>query len=82
MTTTYREGEKMRSRKPIYNAVIETATGELLRAGYCDFEDDGSFDGRRETQVEVDRDDLERRGKIRDRSFERLADHLRGELVF
>jgi hypothetical protein len=55
----------MRRRKPIYNAVIEAATGELLRAGYCDFEKDGSFDGRAETQVEVDLDDLERKGIAR-----------------
>jgi len=26
-----------------YNGVIETSTGDLLRAGYCDFENDGSF---------------------------------------
>lgn len=28
-----------------FSGVIETATGELLRAGYCDFSADGSFDG-------------------------------------
>jgi hypothetical protein len=31
------------------NGVIETATGDLLRAGYCDFENDGSFDPDTET---------------------------------
>jgi len=31
------------------NAVIETATGDLLRVGYSDFENDGSFDGGTET---------------------------------
>jgi hypothetical protein len=25
------------------NGVIDTATGDLLRCGYCDFENDGSF---------------------------------------
>ena len=31
------------------NGVIETATGDLLRAGYCDFENDGSFNPATET---------------------------------
>jgi hypothetical protein len=26
------------------NGVIETSTGDLLRAGFCDFQNDGSFD--------------------------------------
>jgi len=30
-------------------AVIETATGDLLRVGYCDFESDGAFDATVET---------------------------------
>jgi len=30
--------------------VIETATGDLLKAGYCDFENDGSFDSATQTQ--------------------------------
>jgi len=33
-----------------HNGVIETATGDLLRAGYCIFDDDGSFDGANETE--------------------------------
>ncbi len=33
-----------------YNGVIETATGNLLRAGFCDFETDGAFDGLNEDQ--------------------------------
>jgi len=35
----------------ILNGVIETATGDLLRAGFSDFENDGSFDGATETFV-------------------------------
>jgi len=31
------------------NGVIETATGDLLRMGYCDFENDGSFDAGTQT---------------------------------
>ena len=31
------------------NGVIETSTGDLLRWGYCDFLNDGSFDGATET---------------------------------
>lgn len=31
------------------NGVIDTATGDLLRKGFCDFENDGSFDGAKET---------------------------------
>lgn len=34
---------------PTYNGVIETATGDLKRAGYCDFENDGKFDAGTET---------------------------------
>ena len=33
----------------VQNGVIETATGNLLRAGFCDFENDGSFDSENET---------------------------------
>ena len=33
----------------ILNGVIETSTGDLLRAGFSDFENDGSFDGGTET---------------------------------
>ena len=33
----------------LQNGVIETATGDLLRAGFCDFESDGSFDAGTET---------------------------------
>ena len=33
-----------------HNGVIETATGDLLRAGYCDFATDGSFSSPTETQ--------------------------------
>ena len=32
------------------SGVIETATGDLLRYGFCDFENDGSFDPATETQ--------------------------------
>lgn len=32
-----------------YNGVIENATGDLLRAGDCDFNNDGSFDPATET---------------------------------
>jgi len=31
------------------NGVIETSTGDLLRKGYCDFENDGSFDSGSES---------------------------------
>ena len=31
------------------NGVIETATGDLLRAGFCDFENDGQFSAGTET---------------------------------
>jgi len=33
----------------VLNAVIETSTGDLLRAGYSDFENDGSFNAGTET---------------------------------
>ena len=32
-----------------FNGVIETSTGNLLRAGFCDFENDGTFDSGTET---------------------------------
>jgi len=32
-----------------YNGVIDTATGDLLRSGFCDFSADGSFNGATET---------------------------------
>lgn len=32
-----------------HNGVIDTATGDLKRAGYCDFSGDGSFDSATET---------------------------------
>lgn len=35
------------------NAVIYTFTGSLLRSGFCDFLNDGSFDATSETQVAV-----------------------------
>ncbi len=38
----------------IYRAVIDTVTGNLLRAGYTDFENDGSFDPATETVLVVD----------------------------
>jgi len=31
------------------NGVIEIATGDLLRGGFCDFENDGSFDSGTES---------------------------------
>jgi hypothetical protein len=33
-----------------HNGVIETSSGDLLRAGYCDFTGDGSFDSGTETE--------------------------------
>ena len=44
-----------------YNGVIETATGDLKRAGYCDFENDGSFDSGTETM----RSDCPHPGKVK-----------------
>ncbi len=38
----------------IYRAVIDTVTGNLLRAGYADFENDGSFDPATETVMVTD----------------------------
>lgn len=35
---------------PTHYGVIETSTGDLKRAGYCDFSADGNFDGGTETQ--------------------------------
>lgn len=32
----------------IYNGVILTTTGDLLRCGFCDFENDGSFNASTE----------------------------------
>jgi len=41
----------------ILNAVIETNTGNLLRQGFCDFENDGSFNSGTETyMVNIPRD--------------------------
>ncbi len=37
-----------------FRAVIETATGDVLRMGYADFENDGTFDAGAETQVDAD----------------------------
>ncbi len=34
-------------------AVIHTATGAVLRYGYCDFSTDGTFDPATQTQVDV-----------------------------
>lgn len=36
-----------------YKAVIQTSTGHALRAGYCNFEEDGSFNPEKETIVEA-----------------------------
>ena len=44
-----------------HNGVIETATGDLLRAGYCDFTTDGSFDSGTETE----RTDVPHPSKVR-----------------
>ncbi len=33
------------------NGVIETASGDLLRSGFCDFEHDGSFEPSTETHM-------------------------------
>jgi len=46
----------------IYTGVIDTATGDLLRCGYSDFENDGSFDGANETI----KTDLPNPGTIKD----------------
>ncbi len=37
-----------------FRAVIETATSDVLRMGYVDFENDGTFDFSTETQVDAD----------------------------
>ena len=34
---------------PLHYGVYETSTGDLLRAGYCDFSADGNFDAGSET---------------------------------
>lgn len=34
-----------------FNGVIVTATGDLKRAGYCDFSSDGSFDSATQTYM-------------------------------
>lgn len=44
-----------------YNGVYETATGDLLRAGFTDFVNDGSFDSGTETN----RSDLPFPGKAK-----------------
>jgi len=36
-----------------YKVVIETSTGHALRAGFCDFETDGSFDSEKETIIDA-----------------------------
>ena len=33
----------------VQNGVIETASGDLLRSGFCDFSSDGAFNGGTET---------------------------------
>ena len=33
----------------VQNGVIETSSGRLRRAGFCDFENDGSFDATTES---------------------------------
>lgn len=35
----------------MHNGVVETATGDLLRDGYCNFVNDGGFDAANETQI-------------------------------
>ena len=35
---------------PPHCGVINTVSGDLLRCGFCDFENDGSFDSGTETQ--------------------------------
>ena len=37
-----------------FKAVIETTTSDVLRMGYTDFENDGTFDSGTETQVDAD----------------------------
>lgn len=44
-----------------YNGVIETVTGDLLRCGFCDFQDDGSFDAATESY----KTDIPFPGKVR-----------------
>ncbi len=46
---------------PQHNGVIETSSGDLLRCGYADHENDGSFDAGTETQ----RTDCPQPGKTR-----------------
>ncbi len=41
--------------------VIETSTGDLLKAGFCDFVNDGSFDATTQTH----RTDVPHPGKVR-----------------
>ncbi len=48
------------------NGVIETVTGDLLRAGYCTFTTDGSFDESTETE----RTDVPFPCKVKDDEFE------------
>jgi hypothetical protein len=43
------------------NGVIQKSTGNLIRAGFCDFENDGSFDASTEAQ----RTDVPFPGKVR-----------------
>lgn len=45
----------------MHHGVYETSSGDLLRCGYCDFSDDGSFDSGTETQ----RTDVPFPGKVR-----------------
>jgi len=57
-----------------HNGVYENATGDLLRCGYCDFENDGSFDSENETQ----RTDVPFPGKIRGNDLETMMHRWNG----
>lgn len=36
-----------------HGGVIETSSGDLLRAGYCDFENDGKLSGSETSRTDV-----------------------------
>lgn len=57
-----------------YEAVIETASGDALRAGFCDFGNDGSFD----SETETIRTDAPRPTKIRGDSDETMMSRWTG----
>ncbi len=56
--------------------VIETSSGDLLRAGYCDFENDGSFNADTETQ----REDVPHPSKVRGDADETKMNRWNGSI--